>query len=204
MTPHHRRSTAAIDKRGRRQRPKRQWHVSPASISRPRSESKSACAISMASAPIPPARSSPSWASPGAPGQRDLTESEVLQIRELIDRDYQVEGDLRREVAMNIKRLMDLGCYRGLRHRKACRCAASAPTPTPAPAKARPSRDRRQEESHQVNGHPKPFGARTMLRVRVWSTTENGQDPPRRAPAARKERTSPPAWRTSPRPSTTP
>lgn len=47
-----------------------------------------------------------------------LTDSEVIQIRELIDQDYMVEGDLRREVAMNIKRLMDLGCYRGLRHRK--------------------------------------------------------------------------------------
>jgi small subunit ribosomal protein S13 len=47
-----------------------------------------------------------------------LTDAEVLQIREVIDHDYQVEGDLRREVAMNIKRLMDLGCYRGLRHRK--------------------------------------------------------------------------------------
>jgi small subunit ribosomal protein S13 len=48
----------------------------------------------------------------------DLTESEVIQIREIIDRDFLVEGDLRRDVAMNIKRLMDLGCYRGLRHRK--------------------------------------------------------------------------------------
>jgi len=48
----------------------------------------------------------------------DLTDSEIIQIREVIDRDYVVEGDLRREVAMNIKRLMDLGCYRGLRHRK--------------------------------------------------------------------------------------
>ncbi|MBV8798355.1 MAG: 30S ribosomal protein S13 [Alphaproteobacteria bacterium] len=48
----------------------------------------------------------------------DLTDSEVIQIREIIDRDYLVEGDLRREVAMNIKRLMDLGCYRGLRHRR--------------------------------------------------------------------------------------
>jgi small subunit ribosomal protein S13 len=47
-----------------------------------------------------------------------LTDAEVLQIRELIDRDHMVEGDLRRDVAMNIKRLMDLGCYRGLRHRK--------------------------------------------------------------------------------------
>jgi small subunit ribosomal protein S13 len=48
----------------------------------------------------------------------DLSDAEVLQIREVIDRDYIVEGDLRRETSMNIKRLMDLGCYRGLRHRR--------------------------------------------------------------------------------------
>jgi len=48
----------------------------------------------------------------------ELTDAEILQIREIIDRDYVVEGDLRREVSMNIKRLMDLGCYRGLRHRR--------------------------------------------------------------------------------------
>ncbi|MEX0839111.1 MAG: 30S ribosomal protein S13 [Parvibaculum sp.] len=57
----------------------------------------------------------------GIPAERrvnELTDAEVIQIREAIDRDYMVEGDLRREVAMNIKRLMDLGCYRGLRHRK--------------------------------------------------------------------------------------
>ncbi len=47
-----------------------------------------------------------------------LTDQEVIQIREAIDRDYQVEGDLRRETSVNIKRLMDLACYRGLRHRK--------------------------------------------------------------------------------------
>ncbi len=47
-----------------------------------------------------------------------LSDDEILKIRELIDKDYRVEGDLRREVAMNIKRLMDLGCYRGLRHRR--------------------------------------------------------------------------------------
>lgn len=47
-----------------------------------------------------------------------LTDAEVIQIREVIDRDYMVEGDLRRDIAMNIKRLMDLGCYRGLRHRR--------------------------------------------------------------------------------------
>ncbi|MBC7634604.1 MAG: 30S ribosomal protein S13 [Acetobacteraceae bacterium] len=47
-----------------------------------------------------------------------LSDDEVLRIRELVDREYRVEGDLRRETAMNIKRLMDLGCYRGLRHRR--------------------------------------------------------------------------------------
>lgn len=57
----------------------------------------------------------------GIPAERrvnQLTDDEVVRIRETIDRDYVVEGDLRRDVAMNIKRLMDLGCYRGLRHRK--------------------------------------------------------------------------------------
>lgn len=48
----------------------------------------------------------------------DLSESEVIRVRETIDQDHLVEGDLRRSVAMNIKRLMDLGCYRGLRHRR--------------------------------------------------------------------------------------
>ena len=48
----------------------------------------------------------------------DLTEVELTGVRDSIDNDYQVEGDLRREVAMNIKRLMDLGCYRGIRHRR--------------------------------------------------------------------------------------
>jgi len=48
----------------------------------------------------------------------DLTESELVKIREIVDKDCHVEGDLRRELTMNIKRLMDLGCYRGLRHRR--------------------------------------------------------------------------------------
>jgi small subunit ribosomal protein S13 len=57
----------------------------------------------------------------GLPAERrvnELTDAEVILIREAIDRDYVVEGDLRRNVAMNIKRLMDLGNYRGLRHRR--------------------------------------------------------------------------------------
>ena len=49
---------------------------------------------------------------------QDLTDEEILRIRETIDEEYSVEGDLRRQTAMNIKRLMDLACYRGLRHRK--------------------------------------------------------------------------------------
>jgi small subunit ribosomal protein S13 len=49
---------------------------------------------------------------------RDLTEEEVVRLREYIDKNLKIEGDLRREVAQNIKRLMEIGCYRGLRHRK--------------------------------------------------------------------------------------
>ena len=55
---------------------------------------------------------------PAARRVHELTDDEILRIREHIDREFTVEGDLRRVVAMNIKRLMDLGCYRGLRHRK--------------------------------------------------------------------------------------
>jgi len=70
---------------------------------------------------IGPTKASEICSKVGIPAERrvnDLTDDEVLRIRESIDRDHIVEGDLRREVAMNIKRLMDLGCYRGLRHRK--------------------------------------------------------------------------------------
>ena len=49
---------------------------------------------------------------------QDLTDAEIRRVREVLDADYKVEGDLRREVQLNIKRLMDLGCYRGLRHRR--------------------------------------------------------------------------------------
>ena len=57
----------------------------------------------------------------GIPAERrvhELTDDEVAQVRNAVDGEYQVEGDLRREISMNIKRLMDLGCYRGLRHRR--------------------------------------------------------------------------------------
>src|SRR5437667_4068720 len=70
---------------------------------------------------IGPKKANEIMAKVGIPDERrvaQLTDQEVLQIREMIDRDYVVEGDLRRDVAMNIKRLMDLVCYRGLRHRR--------------------------------------------------------------------------------------
>ena len=70
---------------------------------------------------IGPAKAREITESVGIPRERrvsDLSDAEVLQIRETIDRDFMVEGDLRREVAVNIKRLMDQGCYRGLRHRR--------------------------------------------------------------------------------------
>jgi small subunit ribosomal protein S13 len=70
---------------------------------------------------IGPAKAREICSKVGIPSERrvhQLTDDEVVRIRETIDRDYRVEGDLRRIVAMNIKRLMDLGCYRGLRHRK--------------------------------------------------------------------------------------
>lgn len=54
----------------------------------------------------------------GATRVKDLSEDEIVKLREIIDRDYKVEGDLRKEVSMNIKRLVDIGTYRGLRHRK--------------------------------------------------------------------------------------
>ncbi len=70
---------------------------------------------------IGPAKAKEICAKVGIPAERrvsQMTDAEVVRVREVIDQDYNVEGDLRREVAMNIKRLMDLGCYRGLRHRK--------------------------------------------------------------------------------------
>ena len=70
---------------------------------------------------IGPAKAQQICTTLGIPDDRrvnQMTDDEVLRVRELIDRDFRVEGDLRREVAMNIKRLMDLGCYRGLRHRR--------------------------------------------------------------------------------------
>lgn len=71
---------------------------------------------------------------------RDLTEEEVVKLRDNIDANYTVEGDLRRETSQNIKRLMEIGCYRGLRHRRGLPFAVSALTPTLVPARARVAR----------------------------------------------------------------
>ena len=77
----------------------------------------------------------------GIPMERrvnELTDAEVIQIRETIDADYLVEGDLRRENSMNIKRLLDMGIYRGLRHAAICRYAGSGHTRMRVRAKGRP------------------------------------------------------------------
>ena len=83
-----------------------------------------------------------------------LTDAEVLQIREIIDRDYMVEGDLRREVQLNIKRLMDLGCYRGLRHRKGLPVRGQR-TRTNARTRKGP---RKARQSQMTKGTGKPAG----------------------------------------------
>ena len=62
---------------------------------------------------------------------KDLTEDEISRIRSIVDKDYEVEGDLRRSTNMNVKRLMDIGSYRGLRHRKGCSSTASCCVPGP-------------------------------------------------------------------------
>ena len=83
---------------------------------------------------------------------RDLTEEEVVRLREYIDRNLKIEGDLRREVSQNIKRLMEIGCYRGLRHRK----GLPGPRPAHAHERAHPqgsaSPDRREEEGQVSDG----------------------------------------------------
>ena len=83
---------------------------------------------------------------------RDLTEEEVNRLREIIDRNYRVEGELRREVALNIKRLVEIGCYRGLRHRRNLPVHGQrTQAPTPARergARRRSARARRQQGSN--------------------------------------------------------
>jgi small subunit ribosomal protein S13 len=80
---------------------------------------------------------------------KDLSEADMDRLRDEVGK-FTVEGDLRREVTMNIKRLMDLGCYRGLRHRKGCLVVVSVPVPTHVPARvrARPSLARSNRTEH--------------------------------------------------------
>ena len=68
---------------------------------------------------------------------KDLTEEEVAKLRDYIDKNVKVEGDLRREVALNIKRLIDIGCYRGIRHGEVCRFAGRERVPMHVPEKVR-------------------------------------------------------------------
>ena len=76
---------------------------------------------------------------------RDLTDEEVARLRTWIDANLKVEGDLRRDVAQDIKRKIEIGSYQGIRHRRGCRCGVNAPTPTPGPARAQKDRGRQEE-----------------------------------------------------------
>ena len=91
---------------------------------------------------------------------KDLTDDEVRRIRETIEQQVEVEGDLRREVSMNIKRLMDLGCYRGLRHRKGLPCRGQR-THTNARTRKGPRKGgmiKRKAPSGAATGAPRPGG----------------------------------------------
>ena len=131
----------------------------------------------------------------GIPDERrvsQLTDQEVLQIREVIDRDYMVEGDLRREVAMNIKRLMDLGCYRGLRHRRGLPVRGQR-THTNARTRKGPAK--------AIAGKKKALGRGRAERVMGPAAAAPGRGKDREwarkppASAAANARTSPPASR---------
>src|SRR6266480_4575358 len=89
---------------------------------------------------------------------RDLSEEEVLKIREFIDRNFKVEGDLRREVAQDIKRKIEIGCYQGIRHRS--RCADSAPTRPRGPA-----RDRRRRSPARRRSRRRSSGKEACTRM---------------------------------------
>ena len=100
----------------------------------------------------------------------------MLQIREAIDRDYVVEGDLRREVAMNIKRLMDLGCYRGLRHRRGLPVRGQRTHTNARTRKGKAQADRRQEEGDGLSWAARHSAAATWRcradgrrTIRSWS-----------------------------------
>ncbi len=104
---------------------------------------------------------------------RDLTEDDLAKLANLLDNEYVVEGQLRRQVQQNIARLRDIGCYRGLRHRKGLPSAASAPGPTPGPARARARRSpaRRASRTCADPGRPE---CRRADRIRA---PRSGRDP---------------------------
>ena len=102
---------------------------------------------------------------------RDLTEDEVAKLRDAIDDDLTVEGDLRRERSQNVKRLMEIGSYRGLRHRRGLPVRVRRPRPTPARGRVPsgcpwPAR-RRRPRSRAANVHTTP-DAEVVVRTRAW------------------------------------
>ena len=117
---------------------------------------------------------------------QDLSDQEVLQIREAIDASYTVEGDLRRQVAMNIKRLMDLACYRGLRHRKGLPVRGQRTHTNARTARVRPSRSpaRRSELEPPDKAARSPSG-RTAEKWHVNLSASSGASARTSLPASR-------------------
>jgi len=85
---------------------------------------------------------------------RDLNEDEVGRIRKILEEEGNIEGDLRKEISMNVRRLIEIGSYRGSRHRRNCRCTASGRTRTRAPAKARGRAQSRIRRRHRRRRKP--------------------------------------------------
>ena len=120
---------------------------------------------------------------------RDLTEEQVNRLRELIDRRYKVEGDLRREVALNIKRLIEIGSYRGCATGATCRSAASAPRPTPASGADRRRRSASGARSKGTEHDAWPnASAATKQRRRERRTCPRGTSTSRRRSTTRSSR----------------
>ena len=141
------------------------WHASPASICRATSAWRSRSPTSTGSAASAALRICA--AAEVDPGRKtdDLTDDEVTRIRREIDANYKVEGDLRRDVTGNIKRLVDLGCYRGLRHRRNLPVRGQR-THTNARTRKGPRRDGRRQEDGAVEGLTGPRRERHSSGVR--------------------------------------
>ena len=108
---------------------------------------------------------------------KDLTETDVSALREYISKNFKVEGDLRRDVQMNIKRLVEIGCYRGLRHRRVYQSTVNERVPTHAPVKARNAQLQDAVVGVAPQRNKPEFGFRIRLDIEeLWHKVQNQQN----------------------------